>query len=211
MCDETNIPYYIAFFFKKELEIDQIKILFSTAKELLPDGIHSPVQVTSPDRGLLSVPLVMKTGGGAFRYYIPLSRNIIEAEAEPIVRAVSNVFRDLDFDVLVSKADIEDAPEAERIRIQDEKYQAICREYAKRQHAQWVEDRLKAGWRYGTVMSLADRTSPMLRSWDDLPESLRSVDFQHPQAMVDLLNDQGYAVVRKEELAAIYKLLHRNQ
>jgi hypothetical protein len=50
----------------------------------------------------------------------------------------------------------------------------------------------------------------MLKSWDELPESLRKIDYEHPQAMVDMLSEQGYAVVRKEELAAMFSLMTRN-
>lgn len=210
MSDETSIPYYIALVTARELNETTVKKWFTVVKVGLPEGLRSSVQVDSSGHGRVSVPLVCKEAEESFRYYIPLTRNLLEFEAEPIVRRVSREFPDLDFDIMVSKADVEDGPEEQKIEIAHEKYDALCRAFAKRQHEQWVADRLKAGWRYSTELSMANRTSPLLKAWDELPEELRQIDYDHPQALVNLLNDQGYAVVRKEELSAIYSLLSRN-
>jgi hypothetical protein len=198
MIDETDIPYYIALVTEKELENDIVKIWFSVAREAIPAGVRSTVQVTGPDGGRVSVPLMAK------------QRNLLEFEAEPIVRTLSRYLPDMDFDIMVSKADVEDAPAETKIQLKHEKYEALCQAFAKRQHNQWVEERLKAGWRFATEMSMANRTSPMIKQWDELPESLRKIDYEHPQAMVDMLSEQGYAVVRKEELAAMFSLMTRN-
>jgi hypothetical protein len=206
MSEQTNIPYFIALVTDVELDRDQLRLWFAIAKYAIPSGLRSTVQVQAEGGGLISVPMVCKEGSGMFRYFIPLTRNLIESEAEPIVRAMAKAIPDLDFDLIVSKADVEDAPEEHKIELQHEKYDAICRAYAKRQHEQWV---LKAGWRYAIEMSPANRTSPMLRPWDELPEALRKIDYDHPQTLVDLLGEQGYAVVRKDELKAMYALLTR--
>ena len=210
MSEETNIPYYIALITDRELKPEFVKVWYSVALRVIPQGVASSVQRVRPEHGLVNVPLVVKETKSSFRYYIPLTRNLLEFEAEPIVRLLSKELPALDFDLMVSKADIEDVPENEKIELEHEKYNALCRAFAKRQHELWVADRIKAGWRYSTTMSMADRTSPLLKAWDELPESLRTIDYKHPQALVDLLQEQGYAVVRKEELAAIYSLLSRN-
>jgi hypothetical protein len=210
MIDETDIPYYIALVTEKELENDIVKIWYSVACEIIPGGVRSTVQVTGPDGGRVSVPMMAKQGKGGVRYFIPLTRNLLEFEAEPVVRTLSRRLPDMDFDIMVSKADVEDAPAETKIQLKHEKYDALCQAFAKRQHNQWVEERLKAGWRFATEMSMQNRTSPMLKSWDELPESLRKIDYEHPQAMVDMLSEQGYAVVRKEELAAMFALMTRN-
>ena len=210
MTNTTSIPYYIALVTDRELTTESVKLWFALCKVGLPNGVRSTVQVEGENGGRISVPLVCKECDEAFRYFIPLSRNILEFEAEPIVRAVSRAFPEMDFDIMVSKADIEDSSEEEKIKIQHEKYDALCQSFAKRQHEQWVADRLAAGWRFSTEMSIAAKTSPLLKSWDELPDELRRIDYEQPQKLVDLLNDQGYTVIRKEELSAIYSLLTRN-
>jgi hypothetical protein len=109
MIDETDIPYYIALVTEKELENDIVKIWYSVACEIIPGGVRSTVQVTGPDGGRVSVPMMAKQGKGGVRYFIPLTRNLLEFEAEPVVRTLSRKLPDMDFDIMVSKADVEDA------------------------------------------------------------------------------------------------------
>lgn len=206
---ETPVHHYIAFVVSSELDPKAIKLWFRTAKELLPSGLMTSVQVQGPNGGRVSVPLLCKASENRFRYLVPLTRNLTEDEAEPIVEAMHKAY-DGDFDVLMSKLDTEARFPDQAIELPEKHYDAICREFAKRQHGSWVKDRLDAGWRYGSNFSFTEKTHPMLKAWDDLPESLRKVDYTHPQALVDLLGDQGYAVIKKEELAGLLKLL-RNQ
>ncbi len=208
MSDPLNIPHFIALVVSNELPVEDVKVWFRLASDLLPDGVRSTVQVVSPGEGLVPVPVVCREAKDGFRYYIPLARNLLECEAEPIVQKLSRRLN-CDFDLIVSKADVEDKPADISIKIQSDKYDAICAAFAKKQHEQWVSERLARGWRYATEMSMINKTSPMLRSWDELPNELRQIDYEHPQTLVDMLNDQGYAVVRKEELAAILSLASR--
>ncbi|RYD68677.1 MAG: hypothetical protein EOP83_00225, partial [Verrucomicrobiaceae bacterium] len=88
-----------------------------------------------------------------------------------------------------------------------DRYVSLCTAWAKRQHDQWVKDREANGWRYGTTLSMSEKTNPLLRPWDQLPEKYRKPDLDEPQALLDLLNDQGYAVVTKGELQAMLNLM----
>ena len=206
MSAETQIPCFVSLNVEREFTREAVCEWMALLDEHLPPGVRTTVRVDGRDGGSAYVPMLCKASKSMYRYMVPLTRHLIEDEARPIAEAASAAFP-FDFDIVVSKCEIEAGLAKDNIKIEDERYKAICQAFAKRQHEQWVKDRLSTGWRYSTTLSVADKTSPMLRSWDDLPESLRQVDYKQPQAMVDLLNDQGYAVISKDELAAIYKLV----
>ncbi len=86
------------------------------------------------------------------------------------------------------------------ISLDRDRYLELCAALAKRRHAQWLDDRERAGWRYGPTLSLRDRTHPLMRPWEALPDRHRRPDLDAPQTVVDLLRDQGYTVVAKEDL-----------
>lgn len=207
--DATNIENYVSLIVDDELSSDDIKLWFDLAKNGLPSGLSTTVVALHPKKGRVSVPLVCRHQGSSHHYIIPLTRHALEEEVEPIVRRFAKKFKG-DFDVMVSKNHIEDKTEDEKIEIEAVKYRAVCEAFAKKQHEIWLADRLARGWRFGTTMSLVDKTSPMIRKWEDLPDELRRVDYEHPQTLVDVLTDQGYAVIAKSELTALYGLLMRN-
>ncbi|MEZ5997827.1 MAG: RyR domain-containing protein [Hyphomonas sp.] len=44
------------------------------------------------------------------------------------------------------------------------------------QHEQWMEQKLRDGWRYGAVKDASLKTHPLLVAWDALPEWERRKD-----------------------------------
>ena len=59
------------------------------------------------------------------------------------------------------------------IEMEDEVHQDICLEAAKFLHNRWVEAKNLEGWRYGTRLSIQEKSHPALRDWDNLIESYR--------------------------------------
>jgi hypothetical protein len=88
-----------------------------------------------------------------------------------------------------------------------EEYLSLCVELAKRQHESWMRDKTDQGWRYGPSISLSNKTHPMIRPWSDLPDQYKDVNTDTPENFLNFLNNQGYAVVRKEELGSLINLL----
>ena len=65
------------------------------------------------------------------------------------------------------------------------------------EHARWVEDRLRQGWRLGPRRDVPGRRSPYLVPWEDLSEEMRDLDRDSVRAIPRLLAQCGLSVVRR--------------
>ena len=77
---------------------------------------------------------------------------------------------------------------------------ALCTALAKQRHTDWVRERTDAGWRYGVTFDQTEKTAPLLRPWEQLPDQYRRPDLNLPQTLITGLNDQGYVVISRADL-----------
>ncbi len=189
------------------LSREQMNQWYLCAKEFLPNGVIASVQTTDNHGNLRSATMVHREVGGENEYYIPLTRDLVDREAETVVREFASSCGDLDFDIEVSSAQSDLLGNNRSVDVDNDRFLDLCSDWAKKQHETWLKDRLDSGWRYGPTMSLKNKTHPLCRSWHDLPDNFKKVDTSQPQALLDLLNDQGYSVISRAELDGIMKLL----
>jgi hypothetical protein len=207
MSEPMNISRYILLQTAEELPKDVLKCWLACANKMLPNGVISTIQTTD-DTGLLrSVALIHREMKDKQQYMIPLSRDLIDREVQPLVDRFAAKHPDLDFEIEVSSAQTDQLGAKRDIEVDQKKYEGLCTAWAKKQHDDWVKERLDGGWSYGPTMSIKNKTHPLLRQWYELPEQFKKVDTDQPQSLLDLLNDQGYAVISKDELDGIMKLL----
>lgn len=202
----ANINRYIKLVTDSPLEKDCMRQWFECAKAELPNGILGSVQMTDESGNLRAVSMVARELEGKYEYIIPLTRDVLDREVQPMVDSYAAVCPDLDFDVETSAQPV-GLLGAATAEVEDTKFNDLCAAWAKKQHDTWLKDRQDNGWTYGTTVSLKNKTHPLIRQWHDLPEQFRKVDTDQPQSLLDLLNDQGYTVIGKGELEGILKLL----
>lgn len=68
---------------------------------------------------------------------------------------------------------------------------------ARLEHARWVEERLRQGWRPGPRRDVAERRSPYLVPWEELSEKVRDLDRDSVRAIPRLLAEVGLLIVRR--------------
>ena len=68
---------------------------------------------------------------------------------------------------------------------------------ARMEHARWVEDRLRQGWRLGPRRDIAGKRSPYLVPWDELSEEVRDLDRDSVRAIPRLVAELGLSIVRR--------------
>ncbi len=68
---------------------------------------------------------------------------------------------------------------------------------AEMEHGRWVAERLLAGWTWGEERDLANRTSPYLVSWADLPDEIREYDRETVRNIPALLGTVGLSIRRQ--------------
>lgn len=198
---------YVKLTTDKPLDQEDVKAWFQAVKDNAPSGVVSSVQTTDNQGSLRSASLVHRERDGAHDYLVPLTRDLKDKEVEPIIQIFSARASVEDWDVEVSSAEADLFSDKGSLSVEDDKFSDLCTAWAKRQHDEWMKARTESGWRFGSSVSTKNKTHPLLRPWYDLPEQFRKVDFNQPQSLLDLLNDQGYAVISKTELEAMMSLL----
>jgi hypothetical protein len=203
----AEITRYIALVVEEELSEDLMKSWFRCVKERAPYSVMTTVEV-SDNSGTSSAAMVKRGTDKGIFYIIPLTRDLLEAEATRIIAGFSAEHGDVDFDVeatVVRTGDNGTAPP--KINVEQERYLELCTSLSKKQHEDWVKTRTDDGWRYGTQVSIAAKTHPLLRPWEDLPDRFRTIDMDQPQRLIDLLGQHGYTVVSKEDLESVFRLV----
>lgn len=192
---------------KEALPPTLIRAWFRAVRDLAPDGTlitHSMVDDKGQPR---SVALVNQhLADGRHAYLVPLARNLTEREAAKIVNAFAEAHDDLDFDIETSETRIA-LPDRTSITLDDERHLAIATAIAKKRHEDWLRERTDAGWRYGTEFSEEQKTHPLLRPWDQLPDRYRQPDMDAPQVLVNLLRDNGFVLVDQSDLDRISQFM----
>lgn len=207
----AEVTRYIALVVNEELSEDQTKCWFRCVKERAPIGVMTSVEVTNND-GTTSAAMIKRETENGVYYAIPLLRDLMEIEAGRIIAAFVTQNPDLDFDVeatIVRTGDKGATPP--KVNVDQERYLELCTSLSRKQHDDWVKARTADGWRYGQKVSIVDKTHPLLRPWNDLPDRFRTIDFDQPQRLLDLLAQHGYAVVPKEDLEAVLRLVRTNR
>jgi hypothetical protein len=205
MSTPSNIQFYVKLIVSKELDKSSAKEWFACVRDLGPNGVLSTIQ-TPDDKGTLrSVSMVCRAVGEKFEYIVPLTRDLIEREVEPIIQCFVAEHPEVDFDVETSVAVIRGFEDSAKIK--DSKYVELCTLWAKQRHDEWYKDRTDNGWSYGTSVSLKDKKHPLLRPWHELSDQHRKIDLDQPKQMMKMLADSGYAVLDKDEFDSMVRLL----
>lgn len=194
-----KIPRYIQLLVKEPLDKKQASAWMASAKAMAPSGVLATVQTTDEQGGLKGVSMVHKEGKKKHAYLIPLTRDLAPDEIQKIVDDFAAREPEMDFDIESNETRIE-ATERDSISVSDARHLAICTAMAKARHDKWMKERLNGGWRYGIGFDTEEKTHPLLRNWDQLPDQFRQPDLESPQSILDLMSAQGYAIIPRDEL-----------
>lgn len=208
MTSPTLIPRYIKLVTKHPLEAGCVKLWYSVVKGNAPSGVMSSIQSTDDTGSLRSASMVHREMDGNNEYVIPLTRDLSAKEVKSIVDVYNSECDQDEWDIETSSSDALDMVKT-TMQFENDKFDELCKEWAKHSHNAWVKDRQDSGWSYGTSVSSENKTHPLIRPWHELPEKFQKVDNHLPQTMMDFLDTQGYAVVSKKELSALLGMIGR--
>lgn len=208
MTGPVGIDRYVSLVTEKEIPSEAMKEWFKCVTNKSPYGVVSTFQSIDNNNQPQTVRMVHRETKDAHYYMIPITRDLMEYEAQRIVDAWTEKWPDEDFDIEVTVVPTKPfQKDDETITVEQQKYADLAVAWAKRQHEEWMDAKVKEGWRYSITMDADERTHPLLRPWEDLPDQYRKVDLTQPQKLVDLMSDQGYAVVSKADLEAVQRVL----
>lgn len=206
--NNIDIPRYVKLVSPDHISMKDSRLWYKTVLDTAPVGTLSSIDMMDSNGDLKSYRVIKREENGNTALIIPISRDLLPDELENICRKWIEVCPSGKYDVKSSgsQADKLENKIAD-ITMPADEYMSLCSELAKRQHEAWLRDKTSQGWRYGPTVSVVNKTHPMLRPWPDLPDSYKNVDTNSPENFLNFLNNQGYAVVRKEELGSLIQLL----
>ena len=184
---------------KEELPQNDVSRWYRVCKTNLPSGTMATIQTTTDKGQPESVSLIHRELENENDYIVPVTRDLLPSEIQNVVDDAVKTLNDYDFDISTNSRALKVAS-TPTIKVEHEKFFELCLAVAKQKHEAWVRERSNAGWRYGTTFNIASKTHPLLLPWDQLPDHYRKPDMETPQLVVSLLDNQGYAIVSKEEL-----------
>lgn len=211
MTDEPiQIARYVSLVVEEPLDTDNLKGWYRCATGKAPYGVVTTLPSIDDKGQPQNVKMVHRETDKGHYYMIPVTRDLTEKEVERIVSAYGDLVSEMDFDIEATVIDARPfAKQEPSVTVDQQKYANVASSWAKKQHEEWLKKRTEDGWRYGQVISLANKTHPLLRPWDELPERYRHVDLDQPQKLLDLLGEHGYVVVSKEDLEAVMRLFRQ--
>ncbi len=205
--EPLHIERYIKLITKDELEKDDVKAWFRCVKKHAPPGIIRSINIVTKRGKPKSVGLVHRTDEqDSHSYLIPLVRDLTETETESIAKEFAEDRPKLDFDIETHETKLL-AKDNAGISLTAANHLMLCNALAKHKHEDWMRERTTGGWRYGTGFDADEKIHPLLLPWDQLPDRYREPDMEWPNKLVNVLNDQGYAILPKIELEHLLNLL----
>lgn len=194
-----DIGRYIQLNTDKKMKRPMITKWYSCVVRHAPSGVVTVVPAINDKGRPSSVQVVHRKTNNHHSYLVPLTRDLREDEIEPIVQHFAKVASDLDFEVETNETKLI-AHDYGEIPLDSAKFTGLCMALAKQQHEDWLRDRADAGWRYGTKFDDREKTHPLIRPWDQLPDRFRKPNINLPQTLLNFLNSHGYAVLHQEDL-----------
>jgi len=193
-----SVERYIQLTTSDKLDRDGVETWYQCVKANAPSGVLAVVPTQDNEGKPASVQLVHRKRDKHHCYLVPVSRDLRFSEVEQIVHAFAEAMSKLDFEIETNETRLV-AQEVGEIPLDAAKHVALCLALAKRQHEDWVRERTNDGWRYGTALNTKDKTHPLLRPWDQIPDRFKKPDLSLPQTLLSLLNTHGYVVMPREK------------
>jgi RyR domain len=182
------------------LDKPTIRRWFNCVTKYAPSGVVNPVTVRDDGDIRHVVRLIHQTMAHTHAYLVPLTRDLRVSEVDNIVEQFAINQPALDFQVETHETRLR-AKDDDAIPLDAAKHLALCIALAKQQHESWLRERSGCGWRYGITFDVEEKTHPLLRPWDQLPEHYKIPDLDWPQQLIGMLNANGYVVIARDELA----------
>jgi hypothetical protein len=165
---------------------------FSCVKKSGPDGVIGSI---STDSGK-DVRFFKKTVGENICYTVVLTRDIGQEEAMKIAESFNKTSPDGVWEIIWSQPPANDDRHQE---IKQESINTLAVESAKFMHNRIVQKKVTEGWRFGQKFSRGEKTSPMLKEWDGLPDYYKEDEYQRFAVLLEVVGKMGLRLVKKKK------------
>ena len=174
-----------------EIPDESIICWMRCVQEAGPAGILSSTE-TMPNGPQMS--FYKRQNGNTMHHVAALARNLSSEEATNIAKRYSDLNPDGDFMIHWSQEPMHDNSGE---RLADDLRKVIALEAAKLNHNKWVQQRVNEGWRYATLCNERNKTSPMCKDWDSLPDSYKQGELERMVSLFEILEKMNLMITRK--------------
>lgn len=208
MQKQANIPRYIKLVSDDHITVSDGRLWFKTVLATAPKGALTSIESLDLNGQPVSTRMVRRSYKDKTEFIIPLMRDMLPSELERVAEAWKRVSPPGNFSIAINPTQDQKLNQAVAgLSLPQDEYQALCAQLAQVQHAGWMREKGAEGWSYGAVLSLKNKTHPLMRPWADLPEQYRDVNTKNPENFLNFINSQGFAVVKQSELGSLLKIL----
>lgn len=202
-----SFQFYIALTSYGDKDDTLAKTWFQCVYASLPRGVVTSVDNASDPSN--PIRLTKTEMAGCTRFTVPLSRDLSPYELNEVKNKWAGLQVRGNFSITSSSTISEKMKlAADNMVLTDDDYSSLCHQLMKAEHQRWYADRSNEGWKYGPILSVFNKTHPLMRPWEDLPIEYKTVDRKHPHRLLSMLDSHGYSVVKKDELDSLIKLMH---
>ena len=208
MQKQANIPRYVKLVSQNHIGVDDARIWHKTVLKHGPQGITTGIDSIDSQGNPSNTLMIRRSKGEATELIIPLIRDLLPTELQKLADAWRLVAPSGQFSISINPTQDQKLTQAVGdLVLGDDEYQSLCVQLAKVQHEGWMRGKADEGWTYGPMLSIKNKTHPLMRPWIDLPAQYRDVNTSNPQNFLNFLNNQGFAVVKQSELGSLLKIL----
>ena len=172
--------FYIQQRTERYLDADQIQRWYLTVEMLAPQGVIKDDDQTGN--------FVLALQDNELLYRVELVRHLTAQEAERIVegymRITEHEFEIETSNVYRANADLAHPFETD-YQISVDAKNVLKDAYARQSHNQWIQGKMREGYRYGLKLNLKEKTHPAMRPWDDLPKEYRRLPESSDKELLD--------------------------
>jgi hypothetical protein len=186
-----NHPY-ICLSTHNDLDDPSIKSWIQAVTESGPSGIVSAVEL-HPNKKPQK--FYKRKLDSVNHYCAALSRNLEGDEANKIAHAYGHLVPDGDFEISYSQTP---QTTANYQPVTEDILKSIALSAAKRNHSNWLNQKINEGWRYGLSYNTKSKTSPMCREWDALAEQYKKAEYHRIINLLEVLDEMNLSLVAKK-------------
>ncbi len=191
-------PFFIRLESKKAINDDLIKEWIKDLKETLSISVFAFVTKVLNDgsekRGYVSH---RTTNQGSHVYEIPLVRDLSQMEKDLVAKSTEWIIKATKSYLTFNGKGL---TSLDPLSEYSSHYKQLCVDIAKMMHQKWYSEKSEEGWKYGLTFSMKEKTHPMMRPWEDLPETYRKVDYEIPKELINIFGKNGFVMINKFDL-----------
>lgn len=183
---------YVRIIVSQNLPRSQFVLWFNTVEKTLASGLIGETQLR-PDT--YSKFYSKKLGKNRRTYVVPLVRDLDASEVHQLLQAWNKAYPQGDFVFDYSQPVEHMQPQTQDLP--DQKIAQVMEAWSKQQHQKWMQDHMHRGWRFGTNISVTNKTHPWLQPWESLPQAAKDKNMQACKDLLEQLHEYGYTIVQK--------------